>query len=376
MTRIRAVLESFGAAGEILAELEAYLDNPYANFKDEKLPLQAELQVPFWQRYVAEAQGEGVVASLSRSFPQLLFPLAEGLSVDPVYRAATRRGELDPSLPVGGGVGLERPESLELTLDDGPAGPVPILVARHRPDFVRLVQALTCRNEPEPVPDSMGGCLVKGLADWERVRAYRTAWESGLDRTATAEEWAAEMTTGMAPQKDLWQDRLILISDGPYSAVPAAEVGIEEAEWRERSVAIRIAHESFHYLTLRLAGVMRSHFLDELLADYAGLVAAYGYYDSELALRFLGLDRLPAIRPEGRLSNYRGSLSDGALALLAQFLATAARALAALPQLDGDRATEAQSQRLLALAALGLDGIAARGRFDVDLALGAEVDAT
>src|SRR5690606_8658311 len=104
---------------------------------------------------------------------------------------------------------LERPDRLELRLDAGIAGPVPVLIARHRPDFVALVRALTARNEPEVVPDAMGACLVKGLADWERVAGYRRAWERRLGRAASAEEWASEMAANLAPRKELWQDRLI-----------------------------------------------------------------------------------------------------------------------------------------------------------------------
>lgn len=346
--------------GVVQRELAAYLENAYEELlKDERLPLKGEPQVEFWQRYVVESRRDGVVAALSRRFPQLVFPLVEGISKEASYRAATRRGEFDPSLPVDGGVGLERPKELDLFLDDGPAGPVPVLVARHRPDFVRLVQALTCRNEPEPVPDSMGACLVKGLADWERVRAYRAGWEASLGRASTAAEWATEMTAGMAPQKELWQDRLILLSNGPYSAVPAEAVGLSDAEWRERSVAIRLAHESFHYLTLRLSGAMRSHFLDELLADYAGLVAAYGRYDRTLALRLLGLERLPAIRSDGRLVNYRGTLSDAALARLAELISAAATELEMVPALGSGASAEARARRLVALASFGLDGLAA-----------------
>jgi hypothetical protein len=326
--------------------------------------LQGEPQVEFWRRYVEEGRREGVVVALSRRFPQFVFPLRESISKEESYRAATRRGEFDPERPVDGGLGLERPEALELSLDDGPAGPVPVLVVRHRPDFVRLVQALTCRNEPEPVPDSMGACLVKGLADWERVRAYRARWErESLGWAASAEEWAAELASGLAPRKELWQDRLILLSDGPYSALAAAEVGagMSDAEWHERSVAIRLAHESFHYLTLRLTGTMRSHFLDELVADYAGLVAAFGRYDAALALRLLGLDRVPAIRPEGRLVNYRGALSDAALAHLAALVAAAARQLETLAPVAGGADPATRGRRLVALAALGLDGLAATG---------------
>jgi hypothetical protein len=201
----------------------------------------------------------------------------------------------------------------------------------------------------------MGACLVKGLADWERVGAYRLAWERRLGRASSEAEWSAEMAANLAPNKELWQDRLILLSDGPYSAVPAAELGLAEGEWRERSLAIRLAHESFHYLTLRRAGAIRSHLLDELVADYAGLTAAFGVYEPGLALRFLGLDRLPEIRADGRLAVYRGALSDGSVAVLARLLERAAAALAVLPVVDGP---ERRAARLLRLAAAGLDGIA------------------
>ena len=356
------ILVELGAEGEVLVELTDYLENPYETFlvegNHERLALKEEPQAAFWRRYAAEATREGVLSALRRCFPQLSFPIGEGLSQNPDYRAATRRGEWDRQR--ADGLSLESPGSLELFVDDGPAGPIPVMVCHHRPDFVTLVRALTCRNEPEPVPDAMGACLVKGLADWERVAAYRSEWERGRGGPASEAEWAEEMTRGMAPRKELWQDRLVLLSDGPYSAVPAVEAGLGAAEWRRASLAVRLAHESFHYLTLRLAGGIRSHLLDELVADYAGLVAAFGRYEAGLALRFLGLDRLPEVRPEGRLAVYRGKLSDGAVAVLARLVERAARALETVPPADGTAATPTERARtLVALAALGLDGIAA-----------------
>lgn len=353
--RRRALLAGLGATGAAEAELLDYLRDHYQGLAGTREDAE-EPQVAAWRSYVEEGARDGVARALRRRFPQLGFRVAGGISQTNEYRAATRRGEFDPEGPVV--LPLERPDRLELRLDAGIAGPVPVLIARHRPDFVALVRALTARNEPEVVPDAMGACLVKGLADWERVAGYRRAWERRLGRAASAEEWASEMAANLAPRKELWQDRLILLSDGPYSAVPAAEIGLDETEWRERSLAIRLAHESFHYLTLRRAGSIRSHLLDELVADYAGLSAAFGRYEPRLALRFLGLDRLPEIRPEGRLAVYRGSLSDAAVAVLARLLERAADALAALPPLT-EAATRRQATRLLELAAAGLDGIAA-----------------
>lgn len=371
--RQRELLEQLGARAGALEELLGYLDNPYAEIAGRagELPLPEEPQIPFWRRYEREAAGEGgVPAVLRRRFPQLCFPIAEGLAEDPEYRAATRRGIWDPER--ADRLELERPQGLELSVDEGAAGPVPVLIARHRPDFERLVQALTCRNRPEPVPAAMGACLVKGLADWERVASYRAEWERGLGRSGTEQEWAAEMGSGLAPRKQLWQDRLILLSDGPYSAVSAAEVDLAPEAWRERSLTLRRAHESFHYLTLRLVGTIRSHLLDELIADFAGVTAAFGRYDARLALRFLGLDRLPEIRPEGRLAVYRGALSDDAVEVLARLLERAAAALERLGA-DASAAAAPPARILVALAVIGLDGIAAEGfaaRFEAAFAAG------
>ena len=355
--RRRALLADLGADAAVQEELSVYLREHYERLpqKGDESGVDDEPQVPFWRGYVEEAGRDGVAKALRRRFPQLGFPIGEGLSQLSEYREATRKGQFGRDGEIR--LGLEKEELLSLSLSEGFAGAVPVLVARHRPDFVRLVRALTARNEPEAVPDAMGACLVKGLADWDRVAAYRAAWEKQLGRAATAEEWSAEMASGLAPRKELWQDRLILLSDGPYSAVPAAELGLDEAEWRERSLALRLAHESFHYLTLRLAGSIRSHLLDELVADYAGLTAAFGRYEAGRALRFLGLDRLPAVRPEGRLAVYRGDLSDGAVAVLSRLVAQAS---ANLERRAPDAAPDASAARarLLALAELGLDGIA------------------
>lgn len=357
--RRAALLAELGAEGAIRDELLAYLENPYSQLLDAAvtLPLAEEPQIAHWRLCVTQATREGVLPTLRRCFPQLSFPIAEGISREPAYRSATRRGEWDPESP--GGLELSAPGSLELTLDDGPAGPVPVLVVWHRPDFVALVQALTCRNEPEPVPAAMGACLVKGIADWERVRLYRQEWERRRGHPASEAEWAAEMKEALAPRKELWQDRLILLSGGPYSAVGAVETNLTESGWREASLAIRRAHESFHYLTLRLTGAIRSHLLDELLADFTGLFAAFGRYDPWLALRFLGLDRLPELRPEGRITVYRESLGAEALTLLAELVARAARNLADLDLSEGGADPIALPARpLIALAVLGLDGLA------------------
>ena len=360
--RRAGIWRGLGASGAVLEELIDYGLNPYRDLLPPPgfPPFDEEPQVPYWRRYAAEAGEVGAAAALSRRFPQLRFPVRAGVSQEDAYRGATRRGEFD----AGGalvGLALERPEALELAVHDLAAGAVPVLVAPSRRDFETLVRAFTARNEPAEVPLAMGACLIKGLADWERVAAHRRAWESAQGTAGDEAAWATEMGA-LAQRKDLWQDRLILLSCGPYSAVPAAEAGCDEVEWSGRSVSIRLAHEGFHYLTLRLAGRIRSNLLDELVADFAGLTATFGGYPDALARRFLGVDRLPALRPGGRIEVYRGDppVSDAALAVLARLAARATRGLAAaVPSAEERSSPAAMAARLVALARLELETFAA-----------------
>lgn len=362
MPERRRFLAGLGAEGGALEALTAYVGESYPELPaaDLEVELEEEPQTPFWRQYAAEALESGVARALARRFPQLGFPVAAGTSEDPEYRRATRLGEADAARRVP--LGVEREDLLSLHIEESIAGAIPVLVARNRNDFVLLVRALTARNEPEAVPEAMGACLVKGLVNWERVGAERRRFEAGLrsmGRAASEEEWAAEMAVRIRPRKELWQDRLILLSDGPYSAVPAAEVGLDPATWRERSLALRLAHECFHCLTLRRHGRMRSHLLDELLADYVGSLAAFGSYDAGRALRFLGLSGSEVAAPSapgGRWEIYRGALPEAAIPALAQLIGLAAQALEKLPV--EPLAPLSRARQLLGLAALGLDGIA------------------
>jgi hypothetical protein len=120
------------------------------------------------------------------------------------------------------------------------------------------------------------------------------------------------------PRKELYQDRFLILSDGPYSNVTVGEIGLSDTEWRRQSTMIRLEHECTHYFTLRVFGSMRNNLLDELIADYMGITAAADRYRSDWFLRFMGLESFPVYREGGRLQNYRGRppLSEGAFGTL------------------------------------------------------------
>jgi hypothetical protein len=357
-------LAALGASPTEAEELLRYLENPFdlgALAPGTAFPPPDEPFVGIWERWAEEARQRGAFAVLCEHLPQLRFPIREGISQSDDYRAATRRGILPEDLPGATGLELERPDLVELEIHASPAGRIPMLLVRGRAEFVALVRALGKRNEPVPVPDSQGALMISGYNDWARIRELRRQWEALPTSERETATWGEEMAR-ITPRQELYQDRFILLSDGPYSAVPAADLGLGEAEWRETSLAIRRDHECAHYFTRRLFGSMRNNVLDELIADYAGMVGAVGGFRAAWFLRFLGLEDYPRYRPGGRLDLYRGEppLSDGAFGVLHKLIRSAAQNLESFDmRFQGRfRTLSERALMLAALASLRLDDLA------------------
>jgi hypothetical protein len=355
---------SLGARGGEVEELLLYGLDPFT-FHDlpTRYPLGDEPFVAVWEGYQEQARREGVLPTLRQHLPQLRFPIVAGISEDEIYRAATRRGELADLWLPDDGLALAHPEGLRLFLHGTPAGRIPVLLAEAREDFVALVQALTRRNEPWPVPTSMGACIVSGYNNWSRIFALRRRWEDTPPETRRPAEWSARLSE-IAAEPSLYQDRFILLSVGPYSGVEAAALGLEEEPWRSRSHVIRLEHETAHYFTRQVLGSMRNALSDELIADYVGLVSAEGRYRGDWFLRFLGLERFPRLRPSGRLASYRGEppLSREAFLVLQRAVERATRNLERIDERRRMRGVPwsqvEKAHTIIALARLGLEGLA------------------
>lgn len=330
-----------------------------------RLPPPDEPFVSIWEGWAHEAKTRGAWAVLRERLPQLAFPVREGTSSTDAYRAATLQGTPVEDLSEATGLEPPRPASIELAIHPSPAGRIPVLTIRDRETFVRVLQALVKRNEPVPIPDAQGAVMVSGYNDWERIRDHRRRWEA-LDPDAREHPTWREAFSALVPHKDRYQDRFLILSDGPYSAVPAAELGLEEDRWRDLSLKIRRDHECAHYFTRRLFDSMENHLLDEVLADWAGLTAATGSYRADWFLRFLGIETVgdghsPTLRPDGRLEIYRGDppLPDEDFAELMKLAVRIARGLERLERETpvgtsaGDRGL-----RLAALASFRLDELA------------------
>jgi hypothetical protein len=335
-----SVLAAFGASPEEVAELLAYNENLFdlGSLRPEtRFPLPDEPFVSFWEPLAAAARERGAWAVLREHLPQLAFPIREGISTTEAYRAATRSGVPVETLPEASGLALDEPDSIELVLHASAAGRIPLLIARSRGAFVTLIRALTRKNEPVPIPASQGALMVSGYNNWSRLRAQRQS-----------PDWREEFIT---QRRELYQDRFILLSDGPYSAVPAAELDLDTAVWKEMSLVIRREHECTHYLTRRLFGSMRNNLLDELIADSMGITAAVGSFRAAWCLRFL----------TARLDIYRGTppLSDGAFRVLQALVAAAAESLERFDARHPAAADSAErALRIAALATLRLEDLA------------------
>src|SRR5262249_33079446 len=168
---LRAQLDGLGASPEERAEIAAYNENPFdlePLTSEVRFPLPNEPFVPFWESLAAEARARGAFAVLREHLPQLRFPVRRGVSETEGARAATRRGVPPEEVREATGLAIEQPEAIELVIHESPAGRIPLLIARRREEFVALLQALTKRNEPEPVPAAQGALMVSGYNNWGR----------------------------------------------------------------------------------------------------------------------------------------------------------------------------------------------------------------
>ncbi len=349
MQRKRFLLD-LGASESEAEELLVYNTNRFNHFflgQEISLPLIDEPFAAVWDAYVREAEENGVYHTLQQKVVQLAFPVQEGISKSDGYRAVTLRGEDVSACQEATGLALNHPESMKLFLHPTAAGRIPVIVIPDRSDFVKLVQAITCRNEPKNVPPSMGACMVQGYNNWDRVHQAKAEWL----RLHPEGDWTLEFFD-FKEKKELYRDRLILLSDGPYSNVSAASMGLDTEEWLKKSLIIRLEHECTHYMTRRLLGSMQNNLFDELLADYRGVVAAFGEYRAARFMTFMGLENYPEYRAGGRFENYRGEppLSAGALSILQTLVYKAATNLEEIEHSIAGTVTDKDNRALVVLA--------------------------
>ena len=330
LSKRKEILGSYTKNPSVLTELLEYNQNPFDKlFPKQPLtfPLESEKHISRWKSYKKESMDNGVFPVLQKKFPQFQFPIEEGINQTEEYKNVVLRGK--PSqYDSDKSIALTEPQNLELVIHPTPVGEIPILIPGNRKDFEILVQTFAMRNEPNPVPKSMGACTLKGFNNWDRIHQYRKSIEEKLGRKLTEMEWQSEFKA-LIPQKDLYQDKFMILSRGPYSNVSAQTLGVEKHLWEKESLSIRLDHECVHYFTLRIFGITRNNLLDELMADFYGIVKTYGEFRKDYFLHFLGLESYPTYREGGRMENYLGEppLSDSGFSIIRSLMYRAADTL-------------------------------------------------
>jgi len=302
------IFKSFGADDKQAEELFEYSRSGLTEQFEPDLS-EDEPFIEAWIEYFNESKSSGVFSTLCKYLPKLRFPIREGISDTEEYKSVTLRGE-----PYKGSFDLlTYPDDVTLDIYKSQAGRIPIIFTEHRDDFITLVRALAHKNEPHSIPSSMGACMVKGFNNWDRISRYRTLWEAE-NKGADWSMFFPEFQT----QKELYQDRFILLSNIGYSGLDANVLNLSDEKWRELSFIIRREHECTHYFTQRVFGSARNNMFDELIADYAGIVKALGRFNAKWFFNFIGLENFPKYRQGGRMDNYKGNptLSDGAFIIL------------------------------------------------------------
>lgn len=341
----RQVLLSLGAGARQADELLAYNRNHFhheALSPPVALPLADEESVSEWREYAREGAAAGVAKSLKAHLPQLNFPVRAGMSADPEYWQATHQGVPVEGMAAATGLELRRPDDLELLIHPTVAGHIPILIAHERSDFESLLRAFLYRNEPAEIPRSMGAAMIAGFNNWSRVAGLRARFEAAHP-AGTGADWLREFAR-IQPLRHLYQDRFILVSDDPYSGV--------SQETREISLIMRYEHESMHYITKRLLGSMKNNLLDELIADFTGIVAAAGLFRGDWFLKFMGLENHPLYREGGRFQNYLADppVPPDCAPLLRDLLVRAVENLAAFDLENAGRLRSPRGRALMPLA--------------------------
>lgn len=296
-----AILRQFDFPEETVARLLTGLarDLPEECPDPTRLHLGNELFVQDWIGCCIDAQQRGAVTALRDVLVELNFPIQAGIGGTAEYQSLTLAGgrslkEIRKTLTLGDPV-WHAPDRMKVFMHDSGTGMLPVIHAAAHADFATLVQAIVHRNEPVPVPASMGSSFINGYRNRSRYLRVREAL-------------ALNLMQPEARDPLLWKDKFLLLTSGPYSGVSSSVMGMDHTPWIARSTEIRLHHESSHYTVRRLFPKMKFGLQDELVADFAGLKGAFGTFRAKDFLEFMGLENFPDCRPGGRMENYAREL--------------------------------------------------------------------
>ncbi|MBB4807356.1 hypothetical protein HNP38_002660 [Chryseobacterium defluvii] len=286
-------------------KLNEYFQNKFCSQeKKQETSFPEESYISSWEKYCERAMEEGALSILRSCYPQFHFPIEEGVDKTQVYAEAVLKGKTD-HLNISDPLNLNDPDGLKIKIHESIAGKIPVLVIPDAEDFIKIIQCILYKNNPFPVPLSMGALLANGVNNWDRIRSLKREWtiHNPLGN------WNQEFSKNILPVHGLYKDKLVILSTKPYSNVPARSLGLADEVWESYSFSIRLEHECAHLYTLKRYGQASNNLHDELIADYIGISKAAGSYRKEWMLAFMGLEEYPRYRKGARLENYIGDVA-------------------------------------------------------------------
>lgn len=211
-------------------------------------------------------------------------------------------------------VSWSSPDTLEIRIYDSFAGKIPIISVRDTADFEQLVTNI----------------------------AYKGIHPDGIEKTGAS--FISGKTT-----------RFIILSEKPYSNVPASELGLsDETDWCEKSLLLRQAHECTHYFTKQTYGISNNILHDEIMADFIGMYEVFGFYKAEWFLKFMGI-----IEGSGsRLMFYTKNLSENVRKAVSELAVLSADGLERWSMTDSFKSMST-SERIKQMCKWGFEGFIA-----------------
>lgn len=157
------------------------------------------------------------------------------------------------------------PDEVKIMIHASYAGNIPLVILGNDSDFENFIVNASCHGERPDNISQMGASFMYG----KRIR-------------------------------------MLVLSKKFYSNTPAERVNLSREEWRNKSMILRLEHETVHYYTKRYYGTASNNIHDELIADFFGMRKAFGNYDAGLFMYFMGIDG----SHEGRLSLYTSGMNE------------------------------------------------------------------
>ena len=241
--------------------------------------------------------GRGVIEALADIYEQLY--IAPGEDGEKKYADIVQLGESAPERDLSH---FRTHEEDSLIYEETPAGFVMCITLYEREDFVTFVRIMANRCKMVDIPDTQGASTIDGVINWKKIYAHRDEFLKAEEAKGNPEpDWNAEFNRFTADRNN-FRDALIVLSVGPYSAVPGKKLGIEDDRWIQLSHEIRKYHECTHFICRKKYPDKKDAIWDELVADAVGIYAAFNKYDPAIQAMFLGIR--DGKYEGGRLENY------------------------------------------------------------------------